>query len=409
MLVALALLCAAPSFADDTDLDALVAEARDRPRVRAQQSRAEAEAERARVAGAWSDPMLSVEYSNVRVDNPVLSGHPMSGLQFRVQQGLHLPGWSAAAREVGKARVAMAGSQADELALRAEIAVREPWWRLTRERLQAKVTAAHLQRTRELLSAAESRYATGAIGQHAVLRLTVERDRLEERLADHGAEEIRLRTLLAAALGRDELPEVETPDSVPPLPVPAGPADPSRPQLDALEAGARIAEARAEQLRIDARPDVNVWAGYRLRTINTAMDDGADLIALGVGVPLPIASTRKASAERAAAILDARDLRLQGEDLRVELTAGWASIRERWDRSAAKTRAYDQRLLPAAKAMLSTTRSDFSTGRASFADLLEAERALLELERARIDAAVQTHLYAVEALGLLGRLPQEVP
>ncbi|MEC7949158.1 MAG: hypothetical protein VX265_16430, partial [Myxococcota bacterium] len=66
------------------------------PALQALQHQAAALSARAEVAGAWSDPVVGVEYSNVPVLEPTLRAHPMGGLQFRVQQQLQTAGWSAA-------------------------------------------------------------------------------------------------------------------------------------------------------------------------------------------------------------------------------------------------------------------------------------------------------------------------
>ena len=72
----------------------------------------------AEVAAVWSDPAAMVEYSNVPIDGLGLAGHPMAGLQLKVQQRLHISGAPSARASLGASRVddaALARQQQAEL------------------------------------------------------------------------------------------------------------------------------------------------------------------------------------------------------------------------------------------------------------------------------------------------------
>lgn len=393
------------------DLTALTDQAvAENPSIEAMRAKERALRARAEVAGAWSDPMLAIEYSNAPVSSFSLSSHPMSGLQLRAQQTLRPPSWSRQQREVGEARAdAMAFSVEEaELSLRASI--RRTWWMLARSRMLKDVTESHLARTEDLRAAAESRYTTGTVGQHAVLRLGVLRDQLKDELGDFQRSDDELTAALQQALAGEHPKGFETPKTVAPL-APLNDADwlaqaqEDRPLLQRIGAERASAEHAADFARTDALPDVTVWAGYRIRSVQTATDPGVDFVSVGVGVPLPTGSARKARGARVASLEQAQASTQALEASLDGIIADMASISARWHRAWEKANTYDEVLIPGAATTLEATQGDFAVGRAEFASLFEAEVALLNLERARIAAAIETHILHVAATAVLGSEP----
>ncbi|NOY26006.1 MAG: TolC family protein, partial [Oligoflexia bacterium] len=196
------------------------------PSLVSQQAMADQLHELAAVAGAWPDPVAAIEYSNVPLDTWSISDHPMAGIQLRLQQTLHPPGWSRQQREVGELRATVAEAMVDESAVALRAAVEQTWWGLVQTRLLRQVTVDHIARTDELLAAVRSRYQVGQAGQSAVLRLTVLRDRLTDDLGDYTRRDAELVAALDDALARDRAsaatPSVyDTPSVLAPLPPPA--------------------------------------------------------------------------------------------------------------------------------------------------------------------------------------------
>lgn len=379
------------------------------PGLDALRARTEALTARADVAGAWSDPVLAVELSNLPVDSFTLGGHPMASVQVRASQQLKPAGWSRLRREVGGLKARSAEAAEAEAALQLRVSVERTTWLLARTALLRDVTRDHLARTEELLAAATARYETGGTGQHGVLRLTVLRDRLADDLADFDRAEAELRAGLRAALGGGEIGDLDLPGAepapTPPALAPRARALESRPLLAGLEAKGDAATEAATLARVSARPSVSVWAGYRLRTIETSMDAGTDLVSVGVGVPLPVGSARRADGHEAAAEAEARAADAEARAALDRITAQADAALAGWRRAADKVETYDTVLLPGARATLETTRADFTVGRADFASLFEAEVALLQLERARIGAAVDTWLHRADVWSATGVAP----
>ena len=363
---------------------------------------------RAAVAGAWSDPMLSFELSNLPANSVRLSDHPMAGVQLRAQQVVRPPGWSRTRRKVGLIGAEVIGHQIAEAQLGLRARVERAWWQLARSRLLRTVTDSHLARTEDLLAAARVRYETGTVGQHAVLRLEVLRAQLTDELGDFSRSDQELTAVLSEAIGRQDT--FPTPGVIDALRPPAkgdwaGVARSHRPLVAELVAEGRAAQEAVRLARVGALPDLTVWVGYRLRTIDTASDPGTDLVSAGVGIPIPAGSSRRLAGERRAWLEESHASEAAAEATVREVEAEMLMISARWARAWEKAKTYDTGLIPGAQATLETTQGDFSVGRADFSSLFEAEVALLDLERARISAAVETHIQQTEALRVLGIIP----
>jgi len=396
---------------DENGPEALVAEAYGaNPSLRAMEHREQALRERARVAGAWPDPMLAVEYSNAPVTTFGLSDHPMSGLQLKLTQMLRPPGWSRASRDVLDFKSEASAQVVAEAGLGLSLMVRSAWWLLVRTRLLRQVTESHLARTEELLAVARIRYEVGAVGQHAVLRLKVQRGHLADELGDFDRLDMELTAALTGALAAEAGRAFQTPPTIKAIAPPnqtdwLAVAEAHRPVLARYRAEEASAEQAARAARLEGLPDPSVWAGYRVRTIQTDLDPGTDMVSVGIGVPIPTGSGRRAHGARGAALEEAGAAGFMVEHTLDAIAADMAAIEARWSRAWEKAGTYDATLIPAARATLVTTQSDFAVGRADFASLFEAEVALLDLERTQIVAAVETHIQRAEATAVLGTTP----
>ncbi|MDG1482401.1 MAG: TolC family protein [Myxococcota bacterium] len=379
------------------------------PSLDALQAREQALRSQVEAAGVWADPSVSLEYSNVPLVSPTLSSSMMAGVQVRAFQTLRPRGWSALAQEHAALEADAAGLAIGEATLQLTVSVQQTWWLLVRSRLLQAVTAEHIARAEELLSAARTRYETGSLGQHAVLRLEVLSAQLTDGLQDFTLTEQELLAALTVAIG--ERPSLQpTPASVSPQPPPEDRdwlaiARTHRPLLERLQADTDIAEASGALARADGRPDISVWAGYRVRTAESQSDRGEDLVSVGLSVPIPVGSADRADAAVAAASQQAAAAGHTLQAAEVHIDANMETTLARWIRADDKATHYRDRLIPGAQAVLETTQADFSVGRADFASLFEAEVALLSLKRAYIIAATETRIQHAAAIATLGTSP----
>ncbi len=391
--------------------EALVAEALDaNPGLAAKEAAIRELEHLAAAAGSWMDPVVATELSNVSTTAWSLDGHPMSGLQLKLSQPLPAPGVTGARAEAAEARVAVAGHALDAARVMLAAQVEQTWWSLARVRALREVTERHLALTDEFVEVVRARYEVGGAGQHALLRLGVQRDRLEDQLGDFDADDAALVAALAAALHRDALvvpPADELVLRPAELELDAwlSTAIAESPELEGWRASEAAAEAAARAARLEARPDPTVWVGYRVRTVESATDPGVDLVSAGVSLPIPVGSKRRGDAAEAAALEVAGAARSQAAASRDRIQAELSAELARWERAEDKAHTYADTLLPAAQLALDTTLSDYRVGRADFASLYQAWTTLLDLERGRLNALVDTHLTASRVHALAGQLP----
>lgn len=349
-------------------------------------------------AGVWMDPMFSVELSNLPLDSGQLSGHGMAGVQLKVSQTLPTPGAIPLQESLAGERAHLAALREQESELQLRVAVHQAAWGLALLAELEAITAAHVDAVSELQGSAQARYEAGQGGQSALLRLELLRSRLEDEGFTLQQRRLALRSELEALVGPLE-GAMEMPAAalgLPPLP---DAAQWERPALQAWEAQEALARQQAELARVQARPQPTVWAGYRVRNQPA---DGVDLASLGVSMPLPNGSRKKAQGVEQSALEQAAAASSQRAALELEIQAQAQAALARWEAAAERARRFDQELLPQAALVLETTRGDYAVGRASFTDLYEAQVALLELERARAAAVVETWRQRASLAGATG-------
>ncbi len=410
LAIPISFLLAASALAAEDPTDLVAAALADNPGLASIEARIGELETLASVAGSWPDPMAALEYSNVPVSSWSLSGHPMSGLQLKAQQTIPFPGVTSLRSELAESRVEVATAQLDEARLRLARAVEESWWRLALVRQLRQVTEQHVALTEQLVEAVRVGYETGAAGQHALVRLELLRDTLIDSIRDLDRQERQLRAALAAAMHRRDVEPLPTPAEAQALTLrPDDTVDrwldravEQRPALAELAAVERSAELQARLARRDAKPDLTVWAGYRVRTIQTETDPGTDLASLGLSVPLTLQSSRVGRGAETAALEVASQARLRREALLDTITAELTSSHAAWSRAEQKAGVYRDQLLPAGQQALATTLADYRVGKADFASLYQAEVQLLNLERARLTAIVETQLQRAAVRALTG-------
>jgi outer membrane protein TolC len=359
-------------------------------------------------AGTWSDPVVGIDYQNAPVDSFSLRDHPMSALQLRAQQTIPPWGWSRLRKEVAASRTLASEHALLEAQSQLRREVFALYWELSLSRSLEAVTREHVARTDELLEAVRARYETGKAGQNQVLRLQVLRDRLRDDLGDFVRADRVLSAALSRTLSREPGSEFATPLRLEPRPASESVSDwlalarEERPELKRLEESIRTAEKAEELARVDGRPDVTLWAGYRVRMVDSALDDGTDQMSAGVSIPIPWGSAKRSRAEQVAQAQAARGgrARLAAELDRIQ--SELEAIHARWTRAFEQAVEYRERLAPEARASLEASYSDYTVGRADFATLFDAEVTLLDLERTLLSAAAQTHIQAAAADATIG-------
>jgi outer membrane protein TolC len=380
------------------DLGALVREGlENNPALRAAGARLEAARRLPTQAGALPDPEASLGYTNEGTSDFTLGEREDARLSIGYRQEVPYPGKRPTAAAAAEAGAEIAARDLDRLRLQVGAAVKSAYadlYRLDR-------AAASLAETRHaLVSVADSarrRYEAGQGVQESILKAETEVLRLDADLERVTRDRRAAELGLFRALGRGggpgigpvrALPDVEPPADLETL---AAGADDGSPEVAALLAALRRAEAAVRLARLGLKPDFIWSASYDHR-------GGLDPMITGMlGVRLPLYRQRKqtqaleqAEAERRAALADLEDGRVRARSEALDLAA-------RVRRADRLVRIIGMGVIPQAAAALESARTSYSVGRLPLLDVLNDLRVLLQ---ARIDLAAEEadRLQALAAL-----------
>jgi len=378
------------------------------PSVGAVEHRVTALKQSVRAAGAWMDPMFSVEYSNMPIDNPVPGNHPMSGIQFMLRQTFFWPGKISAREDEAKAKVRENELALEEQKVQLRAQVRRAYYRLALTRQLRVVTKTHVQLVSDFIDIVRVKNQAGIAAQHELLRLRVLVSQLNDDLNNFDQDEQSLTATINATLHRP----IDTPIATPKEIAVEAPsvdaqtlirrAERERPSLQRYQAQAETYRAAARRAAREGYPDITVWAGYRIR-VPAMTDPGTDFVSVGVSLPLPLWYDRRSGSERrmneqlAESALESRAAEL--DSIRGELGRVVAA----WKRAAQEARTYRAELTPAAKLALDATFASYQADRADFASLFQAELQLLNFERTTRAAEASAAAARVDVEALVGR------
>ena len=229
-----------------------------------------------------------------------------------------------------------------------------------------------------------------------LLKALIESQTTENDLANARAKAASMRSMLNAMLGRAADAPLILPGALP-APRPVG-ADDSRliavgvaqnPELAALAQQVAGREDAVELSRLAYLPDFSPSA-----SINGSLSRS-----LGTMLMLPT----KAPAIRAAITESQAMVRSSGAILRQtqqDRAASFVANLYLMRDAERQTQLYRQRVLPAARELVSSSRSAYATGSIGFADLVDSERMLLTVRRMAAEAQIEREerLTDIEAL-----------
>ena len=365
-------------------IDILLAE---NPRLVSAWARSESSFERVPQERSLPDPLLSYRYFPEAPETRV--GPQEHGLEL--SQGVP---WG------GKRRLQAARAERTASGITWEVEDLER--RLVADLKRAYFESAYLQEAlrvnleeRELLRRFESialtRYATGQGIQQSVVKVQTDISRLDDRetnlrqrldIATRRVSELIGRPELALALQPIELslPDVEYDrQDLEQFAI----AD--HPRVHAVQHRVEADRIWAKRRKLESRPDFRFGLGYTTvgdrddlaGTANPPDDNGQDILALTVGVNIPIYRKRIR-----AGVAEARESeRANGElltavrdRLRFEIQEALLQLESLGERG----RLYLEVIIPQAEESLASAEAAYTTGRLSFPDLLDAERILFQ-------------------------------
>jgi len=410
LLPALTPAAEAPQGALPADLGFLLRQAAaTSPLLRAAGARLESARHAPSQAQAPPDPEIILSYLNDGVSRLTLGESEFSTLSITWTQELRYPGKLAGAGEVAALDAERAAADFERQRLLVGAAVKTAYadlYRLDR-------TRAILDETRSILAtlsdSARKRYEIGEGIQESVLKAQTRILRLEAEIArveqDRRTAEVRLN----AAIGRTADTPIGPATTLPEATLTGDPeeladaAAGASPEIAAMDAMARRAEAGLRLARLDLHPDFIWSASYQNR-------DGLDPMVMGsLGVRLPLHRDRKqaqAVAQKESEVLAARqDL----AEVRVRTRAAVGELVSRVQRADRLLLLLREGVVPQAESTLESARASYVAGRIDLLDVLDDLSALLN-DRIEIAAQEAERLQAFSALEpLLARELIRVP
>lgn len=363
-----------------------------RPEIEAARARVRAAEARPAIAGALDDPIVAASidhlpfgFDGMDVSLTLEQRFPLSQVRRHRRE--------AALADLERVRTGVALAALDARADAASAFLMLWERRRTRALLERQLVSA-----RDVVTAANARYAAALAPQADVLMAEVEIARLSAALA---ATESRIRAAEAMLNTTLALP-VSTP--VPPLaltvfpPAPSavsGPLASARPELGAARAAIRRAEAEVAVMKDMFRPMAMVRTGP-----SYTMAAGSGLMVMAaVTIPLRRSALRagvaEADAMRAMAVADA--------DAMTRMVEGQAAAAvHEADAVRALVRALRDEVLPRAQSAVAPALSGYTAGQLPLASVIAAVQAVWDLEQELIDAEAAAGLAAIRAARAAG-------
>lgn len=356
------------------------------PSLAQMEASASAATHRIRPAGAFEDPRIAYEASNIPTGDFDFDSTPLSGHQLGLRQKLPFPGLRSNRVKAAKRGAAAAGLLVDDRRLAVYGAVEAGWAELGFAQQALDITNRNIELLRHLSSTAESRYRVGTGLQQDVLRAQVELTALLQERLRRDESIARAEASLVALL---DLPSNTRLPRTAPLELAA-----TKPELPPLLAGLRQNNARlraasqkVEEARLQIRvaelegmPDIDLGIGYRIRQ-NVPGDpvDGDDFFSAGFTVQMPVDRSKwraKVSEQRALLRHAEATLREVHSVLASHIRSAHAEV----VRASSEEALLETGLVPQARQSLEASRSAYEVGRIDFLSLLNSQVRLLDAE-----------------------------
>jgi len=354
------------------------------PELAASRLERDAAAARVQPAGALPDPMLAVEWRDIRYDSPTLDPTQVGSMRYQFRQSIPLWGKRDLRSQVAEAGVSQAMAQQGQtrLALRNRLKRAYTEWVAGREILR------HLDELQPLLADAErllrGRYGAGLAGQTEVLRAQMELASLKNDRATAQAEVQRARARINALLLRPSDAPLAEPAGFASLPKTpdwmrlAGRLDGENLQLRELTAQVETGMRTAELVRRNRWPDLTV--GVAPMQTGSRFDTWE--LMLEINLPLQQESRRQQEREAGYQVAAAEARRAA---LAASLKGELAELAAGYDAALHHLHVLETTLLPQIELTWRAAHAAYAGGGGDYAALIEVQRAW---KKARIDAVM---------------------
>jgi len=373
------------------------------PELRALALEVEVAEARERPAGAFPDPMFSIEWRDIDNADPSLNPSKVGATAYTFAQRFPLWGKRGLARDAARAatRAADAERQARalELLARAERAYAGYWYAAEAERAVDRV----LSTLGDIERLATARYRSGLVPLQDALKAQVELTEMQRERIEIDAERAEAVAMLNAVLGRAPDASFAPPVDRPTLSVPwtleqvVTRIEQGHPMVVRAASDIEAARRKRELTYRNRYPDLTV----SLAPIQ--MGDRVETWDLMLGIEIPLQQGRRRAEEREARLMEqSAETRL--EAVRAELRGSAGERYARWQAAERQRALIEGTLLGQTEAGYRAALASYQVGAVDFTTLLEALRAWRTAEFARFEATRDALERAADLRALIGSL-----
>ena len=252
-----------------------------------------------------------------------------------------------------------------------------------------QLTRENLALLEQIERIARTGYRLARASHPDLIRIQLQRSKLENQLTALESQRLELVSRLAAFSGQQVDPAFAWPKAFPPLAALAGEETlrqqllTANPTLAALRLQSDIRANQAQVAQLQGRPDFTLRYGriFTEKAINPGIDGSGDdpqYVGLGVNIPLWVAKTQHLENAAHEAKMES-ELQIKDAELRLgnELDSSLFQFRN----TEQQLERYRVALIPQAENALTTLLKAYQTGTSNFSDLLETEKLLLDLKK----------------------------
>ncbi len=350
-----------------------------RPEVTAAKARAEALAQRPAIVSALEDPMVSASIDHYPYTAPEMDGSSRYNRSFTIEQKFPLSRVRTHRRDAALADANRARALAVAMGLDVIQDAQRNFLMLHERRRMKKVVDEQISLAQQLVSAAASRYASGAGVQADILRAEVEVARLKAEQQVQTAQSRAAEAMLNVSLGRAAQSTIPALLYQPNRDEPASAAQvldraaSNRPELGVGTAEVDRARAEVEVMRSMYKPMAMVRIG-QART----MADGAGAMFM-IGISIPIWRERlDAGVSEARAMQRMADADL--ESMQRMVSGDVLSAREKVNAARTLLLALESEVLPRALVATDSALAAYASGKGSLFAVIETARSLWSIQ-----------------------------
>ena len=348
------------------------------------------------------DPVITLGALNLPVDTFELDQEAMTQLKVGVRQDIPRGNTRDIRRRQRETRARQFNSLHHAREIRIVRDVRLAWLGVYREHKVLALMAQAKPLFEELIDVTESLYALGGSSQQDVIRASLERDRLDDRIYSTTDQLSRARANLARwiAGAAERRPADRLPALTPPTMDDAAwhEALVNHPAITAMDGAVRRSEldVRLAEEAFKPRWSVDVGYGFR-RGEDTMGDDRPDFFSAAVSFDLPL-MTGKRQDPRLRAATHRHEASHAGRlDSLYELKAELVEAQGRFDALTDRTRLFRAHILPASEQAAAAALVGY---RADTSDFAEVMRAAI----AQLDSDIELVRINVELAGVVAQL-----